>query len=207
MPQRRLERHGDGGGLDIDDLHSVAVSTHFERAGEAIRLPLRVLLLSHPASVSSSLAKLLPCRCRSTILVVSIALDPVPNERAWQAPIGRRGAMAGRSGRDVVPIYAFTGSLTRAMPQYGAANGEGITRLSFDDQTGRLGEVDRIGGVDDTAWLVTDAARGRLYSTCEITGTRESAIAAYAVEAGGLRLINRQPTLGNEACHMPASRP
>ncbi len=104
-----------------------------------------------------------------------------------------------------MPIYAFTGSLTRAMPQYGAANGEGITRLSFDDQTGRLGAVDRIGGVDDTAWLVTDAARGRLYSTCEITGTRESAIAAYAVEASGLRLINRQPTRGNEACHASLS--
>ena len=104
-----------------------------------------------------------------------------------------------------MPIYAFTGSLTRAMPQYGAANGEGITRLSFDDETGRLGAVDRIGGVDDTAWLVTDAARGRLYSTCEITGTRESAIAAYAVEAGGVRLINRQPTLGNEACHASLS--
>lgn len=113
--------------------------------------------------------------------------------------------MTGKSGRDVVPIYAFTGSLTRAMPQYGAANGQGITRLSFDDETGRLGAVDLVGGVDDTAWLVTDAARGRLYSTCEVTGTRESAIAAYAVEPGGLRLINRQPTLGNEACHASLS--
>lgn len=100
-----------------------------------------------------------------------------------------------------MPNYAFTGSLTRSMPQYGAANGEGITRLSFDDETGRLGALDRIGGVDDTAWLVTDVTRGRLYSTCEITGTQQSAIAAYAVEPGGLRLLNRQPTLGNEACH------
>jgi len=113
--------------------------------------------------------------------------------------------MTGKSGRDVVPIYAFTGSLTRAMPQYGAANGKGITRLSFEDDTGHLGAVDLVGGVDDTAWLVTDAARGRLYSTCEITGTQQSAIAAYAVEPAGLRLINRQPTLGNEACHASLS--
>ncbi|OEO30151.1 hypothetical protein VW23_022760 [Devosia insulae DS-56] len=91
------------------------------------------------------------------------------------------------------------------MPQYGAANGQGISRLSFDDETGRLGAVDLVGGVDDTAWLVTDVARGRLYSTSEITGTRESAIAAYAVEPGGLRLINRQPTRGNEACHASLS--
>lgn len=113
--------------------------------------------------------------------------------------------MTGKSGRDDVPIYAFTGSLTRPMPQYGAANGQGITRLSFDEQTGRLAAVDLVGGIDDTAWLVTDAARGRLYSTSEITGTRESAIAAYAVEPGGLRLLNRQPTLGNEACHASLS--
>lgn len=104
-----------------------------------------------------------------------------------------------------MPIYAFTGSLTRSMPQYGAANGEGISRLSFDDETGRLSAVDLVGGVDDTAWLVTDAARGRLYSTCEITGTQQSAIAAYAVETAGLRLVNRQPTLGNEACHASLS--
>lgn len=105
-----------------------------------------------------------------------------------------------------MPIYAFTGSLTRPMPQYGAANGQGIGRLAFDDETGRLQLVDIAGGIDDTAWLVTDAARGRLYSTCEISGTDQSAVAAYAVEPGGLRLLGRQPTLGNEACHASLSR-
>ncbi|MBN9314960.1 MAG: lactonase family protein [Devosia sp.] len=105
-----------------------------------------------------------------------------------------------------MPTYAFTGSLTRPMPQYGAANGQGIGRLAFDDDTGELRLVDMTGGVDDTAWLVTDAGRGRLYSTCEISGTNQSAVAAYAVEAGGLRLVNRQPTLGNEACHASLSR-
>ena len=37
-----------------------------------------------------------------------------------------------------MPIYAFSGSLTRPMPQYGAANGKGITRLIFDDDRGTL---------------------------------------------------------------------
>lgn len=104
-----------------------------------------------------------------------------------------------------MPIYAFTGSLTRPMPQYGAANGQGIGRLAFDDEKGELRLVDMASGVDDTAWLVTDAKRGRIYSTCEITGTNQSAIAAYAVEDGGLRLLSRQPTLGNEACHASLS--
>lgn len=105
-----------------------------------------------------------------------------------------------------MPIYAFTGSLTRPMPQYGAANGQGIGRLLFDDEKGELSLVDMTGGVDDTAWLVPDPKRNRLYSTFEVTGTNQSAVASYAVETGGLRLINRQPTLGNEACHASLSR-
>lgn len=100
-----------------------------------------------------------------------------------------------------MPIYAFTGSLTRPMPQYGAANGQGIGRLEFDDERGELKLAGMTGGVDDTAWLVTDTQRGVLYSTCEITGTDQSAIAAYKVGPDGLSLINRQPTLGNETCH------
>lgn len=104
-----------------------------------------------------------------------------------------------------MPIYAFTGSLTRSMPQYGAANGQGIGRLLFDDETGQLSRAEMTGGIDDTAWLVPDPKRGRLYSTCEITGTGQSAVAAHAVEAGGLRGIGEQQTLGNEACHTSLS--
>jgi 6-phosphogluconolactonase len=104
-----------------------------------------------------------------------------------------------------VPIYAFTGSLTRPMPQYGAANGQGIGRLVFDDETGTLSHAEMTGGIDDTAWLVPDPARHRLYSTCEITGTDQSAVVAYAVENTGLRRISEQQTLGNEACHMSLS--
>jgi len=102
-----------------------------------------------------------------------------------------------------MPIHAFAGSLTRAMPQYGAANGEGITRLSFDEQTGALVTLGVTGGIDDTGWLVTNCIGDCLYATCEITGTRESAVAAYRVDAvsGDLTLINQLPTGGGEACH------
>ena len=33
-------------------------------------------------------------------------------------------------------MYVFTGSLTRPMPQYGAANGRGITQLAWDAGVG-----------------------------------------------------------------------
>lgn len=104
-----------------------------------------------------------------------------------------------------MPIYAFTGSLTRPMPQYGAANGQGIGRLLFDDETGQLSLSEMTGNVDDTAWLVADPARGRLYSTFEKTGTNQSAVAAYAVESTGLVHLGEQRTLGNEACHASLS--
>jgi 6-phosphogluconolactonase len=100
-----------------------------------------------------------------------------------------------------VPIHAFSGSLTRPMPQYGAANGRGITHLSFDDERGLLSVSGETRGIDDTAWLV--ATRDRLYATFEKTGTHQSSVAAYAIEptSGGLTLLNTQPTGGGEACH------
>ncbi|WP_395814629.1 lactonase family protein [Devosia sp.] len=104
-----------------------------------------------------------------------------------------------------MPIYAFTGSLTRPMPQYGAANGQGLGRLLFDDETGALSHAELTGGIDDTAWLVPDPQRARLYSTFEATGTNQSAIAVYTVETSGLRRLGAQQTLGNEACHASLS--
>ncbi|MDB5585711.1 MAG: hypothetical protein JWP26_681 [Devosia sp.] len=102
-----------------------------------------------------------------------------------------------------MPIHAFAGSLTRSMPQYGAANGEGISRLSFEETTGELVTLGVTGGIEDTGWLVSNRAGDRLYATCEVTGTRESAVAAYRVDgaSGDLELINQLPTGGGEACH------
>lgn len=102
-----------------------------------------------------------------------------------------------------MPIHAFAGSLTRAMPQYGAANGEGISRLSFDEATGQLVTLGLAGGIDDSTWLTTNRAGDRLYATCEVTGTRESAVTAYRVDpsTGDLEILNQLPTGGNEACH------
>jgi 6-phosphogluconolactonase len=100
-----------------------------------------------------------------------------------------------------VPIHAFSGSLTRPMPQYGAANGRGITHLLFDDERGVLSVTGETRGIDDTAWLV--ATRERLYATFEEAGADQSSVAAYAIDpvGGDLALLNTQPTGGGEACH------
>ena len=106
-----------------------------------------------------------------------------------------------------MPILVFTGSLTRPMPQYGAANGRGLTCLSMDDATGQLMARAETGGIDDTAWLVLDAQRNVLFTTHERAGSDQSWLAAYHVDpsTGNLSEINSQPALGGEACHASLS--
>jgi 6-phosphogluconolactonase len=110
-------------------------------------------------------------------------------------------AKAGAQREFFVPINLFTGSLTRPMPQYGAANGRGITQLRFDETSGALSAVGETRDTDDTAWLVPTSTH--LYSTFEKTGANQSSVAAYAIDpvSGGLTLLNTQSTGGGEACH------
>ena len=107
-----------------------------------------------------------------------------------------------------MPIHVFAGSLTRPMPQYGAANGKGIARLTLNDDTGQLVVNGITDGIDDSTWLVANAAGDRLYATCEVTGADQSAVAAYAIDpaTGALSQLNTQPTLGGEVCHGALSR-
>lgn len=102
-----------------------------------------------------------------------------------------------------MPILAFSGSLTRPAPNYGAANGRGITTFSFEAREGRLAAVAELGGIEDTSWLTLDAPRRRLYAICEVPGTDQSAVTAYAIDPVARRLIelNRRPTGGQTACH------
>jgi 6-phosphogluconolactonase len=108
---------------------------------------------------------------------------------------------------DAVPIFAFSGSLTRSAPQYAEANGRGITAFSFDEASGKLAMLSETTGIDDTAWVTLDPARHRLFVTCEISAANQSSIAAYNVNVvtGALDPINRQTTGGNEACHASLS--
>ncbi|MDE0591487.1 lactonase family protein [Halocynthiibacter sp. C4] len=102
-------------------------------------------------------------------------------------------------------IYA--GSLTRPMPQYESASGEGITLLSINDAGTRTAPHVVEDQFDDTIWIVRDRAGEFLYSTFETSDGDQSYIAAFRIEkrTGDLTLINSQPTGGNEACHATLS--
>lgn len=106
-----------------------------------------------------------------------------------------------------MPIYAFSGGLSRPMPQYGAANAKGITHMAFDDERGAFSVLGETGGIDDTAWFVLDAAHKILYSTCEIEGANQSSVTAYTIDpsSAGLTRLSTQQLGGNEACHASIS--
>jgi 6-phosphogluconolactonase len=105
-----------------------------------------------------------------------------------------------------LPIFAFAGSLTRPAPNYGAANGRGITSFAFDAASGQLRPVAEYRGIDDTSWLVIDAPRRRLHAICEVPGTDRSWVASFAI-APNARLLpmGRQPASGQTACHARVS--
>lgn len=115
---------------------------------------------------------------------------------------GRRVQTGVEERETILTVRVFTGSLTRPMPQYGAANGEGLRGFDFDPATGRLAARATAPAIDDTGWVLCDAGRGVLYATCEVSGSSQSAVAAYRIGETELVPINQQPTGGNEACHL-----
>jgi 6-phosphogluconolactonase len=105
-----------------------------------------------------------------------------------------------------VPIFAFTGSLTRPAPNYREANGRGIVSWRFEAATGRLSPVAAHHGIDDAGWLTLDIQRRRLYAVCEVEGTDQSWVTAFAIGPdGALTELNRQPTGGQTGCHASLS--
>ena len=101
-----------------------------------------------------------------------------------------------------VPILAFTGSLTRPAPNYGEANGRGITSFTFDPGTGQLRAVAEYRDIDDSSWLVVDARRRRLHAICEVPGTDRSWVTSFAIGPDGkLMQLGRQPSSGQTGCH------
>jgi 6-phosphogluconolactonase len=105
-----------------------------------------------------------------------------------------------------VPVFAFTGSLTRPAPNYREANGRGIGAWQFDPASGQLRPVAEFGGIDDASWLTLDSSRRRLYAVCEVEGTDQSWVMAFAIGPdGALVALNRQPTGGQTGCHASLS--
>ena len=93
----------------------------------------------------------------------------------------------------------FIGSQTRN----NAPGTPGITVFNFDDETGAVGRIGEVQGIDNANWLALDRRHGRLYAVTEVAEWNEGTVSAYDFDpaTGELSYINKQPTLGGTACH------
>ena len=96
----------------------------------------------------------------------------------------------------------FVGSLTRETRYFRQAHGEGITVLDLDEETGVLTRRHCVSGTDNPTFLAVDRAGCHLYATSEVFGWNEGTVTAYAIDDhGGLRYLNKQPSLGSITAH------
>jgi 6-phosphogluconolactonase len=103
----------------------------------------------------------------------------------------------------------FVGSLNRAVPHFGQANGRGITTLALDETSGKLRHLAEFGDVDNPTYLAVAPDRARLYATSELYGVTEGSVTAFAYDntSGALTPVGeRQSTRGSLSAHCSTDR-
>jgi len=92
---------------------------------------------------------------------------------------------------------------------YTSKGAEGIYVLKMDIASGELTKLGPIKDVVEPSFLTTDSQGRFVYAvneTNEYEGKPSGAVSAFVIEEdGGLRLINRVPSLGGSPCHLTVS--
>jgi len=92
---------------------------------------------------------------------------------------------------------------------YTSGGAEGIYVLKLDVGSGDVTRIGTIKAVVDPSFLTTDSQDRFLYAvneTNEYEGKASGAVSAFLIEEdGGLRFINRVPSLGGSPCHLTVS--
>ncbi len=101
-------------------------------------------------------------------------------------------------------VLAFVGTLNRKVDYFPAARGPGIGVFFYDEATGDLVKLHDLGGIDNPAYLILNAAGDRLYAVSEVSGWHEGVVTAYRIDraTGALTYINKQATRGNISVHV-----
>jgi 6-phosphogluconolactonase len=97
----------------------------------------------------------------------------------------------------VVPNLVYVGTYTRG------GRSQGIQIFERDAATGSLAHL-HVVEASDPSFLAFHPSRQFLYAVSEGMGLDGGGVAAYAIDsaAGDLNLLNHQPTLGGEPCHL-----
>jgi 6-phosphogluconolactonase len=99
---------------------------------------------------------------------------------------------------------AFVGTLNRPVAYFPAANGPGIGVFTYNEDSGAFTPLHQVGGVDNPAYLLLDAAGRTLYAASEVSGWHEGIVTAYRIDraSGALTYINKQATRGSITAHL-----
>ena len=114
------------------------------------------------------------------------------------------------SGQISGPVRVYVGTYTQDMP-HAASRAEGIYVYELDPASGALSHVQTAPGVANPSFLALDPPRQRLYAVNEVVdidGRKGGAVSAFAVDeaTGALTYLNRQPTRGEDPCHLSVDR-
>lgn len=104
--------------------------------------------------------------------------------------------------------FMYVGGCNRALPYCAEANGRGVARFRFDEDSGVVTPLGLTGGVDNPTFLAVDPSQTTLYATSEVVEWEEGVVSAYAIDpaSGALSYINKQPTRGGVAAYVGMDR-
>lgn len=96
------------------------------------------------------------------------------------------------------PLLLYIGTYTR--PDY-RGKAEGIYLYRMDPESGALALVQTVPGVENPSFLAFDAQQRYLYAVNE---TKDGGVSAFRIDpaTGMLTFLNRQPSRGDDPCHL-----
>ncbi len=98
----------------------------------------------------------------------------------------------------------YVGTYTRPAPYLAATNGRGLHVHDFDPETGRLTQVQEVGGIENPSYLCLSPDGRSLHAVWEVLDWPEGLVSSYAVDpsSGKLTYLGVQGTRGALACYV-----
>lgn len=113
---------------------------------------------------------------------------------------------AQKSGARARDLLLYVGTYTS-----GSSKSKGIYIHKFDGATGRISPFQIVDGVEDPSFLTIDRKGRYLFAvneTVEYEGMKSGAVSSFEIDqkAGGLKFVNKQPSMGGAPCHITTSK-
>ncbi|OCX52431.1 3-carboxymuconate cyclase [Mucilaginibacter sp. PPCGB 2223] len=103
-------------------------------------------------------------------------------------------------------LHAQTGSKVYDLlvGTYTTGKSQGIYVYHFDTGTGKITYLNKVTGVDNPSYIAIARGNHFVYSVNEVGTDRKGSVSAFAFDAasGGLKLINKQPSIGAGPCYI-----